>query len=58
MGEKNLTTLMKNNNFTKAEQESFEKIVKLAKLQYDGSSDDVKNDIKRQVDKVINDENK
>ncbi len=58
MGEKNLTTLMKNNNFTKAEQESFEKIMKLAKLQYDGSSDDVKNDIKRQVDKVINDENK
>ena len=58
MEEKNLTKLMKLNNFTKKEEESFINIMKLAKLQYDGSYDNVKNDIKKQVDKVTENENK
>lgn len=58
MEEKNLKTLMKKNNFSKDEEESFENIMKLAKLQYDGSYDDVKNEIKKQIDKVTKNENK
>lgn len=55
--EKNLKKLMESNKFTAKEEESFIKILKLAKLQYEGSYESVRNDIKKQVDKVIINEN-
>ena len=56
MKETTLKTLMKKNNLTKREQEIFENVMKLAKLQYDGSSEDVKNSIKSNIDKVVENE--
>lgn len=49
---------MKKNNLNEDEQIVFEKIMKLAKMQYEGSQDDVKNSIKTNIDKVIEHENK
>lgn len=45
--EKNLKKLMESNKFTAKEEESFIKILKLAKLQYEGSYESVRNDIKK-----------
>ena len=55
--EKNLKKLMESNKFTAKEEDGFIKILKLAKLQYEGSYESVRNDIKKQVDKVITNEN-
>ena len=44
--------LMKKNNFNEKKQVIFEQILKYAKLQYDGSQEDVKSFIKNKIDEV------
>ena len=58
MKETKLTKLMKKNNLSEDEQIVFERIMKLAKMQYEGSQEDVKNSIKSNIDKVVEHEDK
>jgi len=52
MRETKLMKLMKKNNFNEKQQVIFEQILKYAKLQYDGSQEDVKSFIKNKIDEV------